>query len=468
MKSVAIVGAGFSGSLLAIHLMRESVDLQVTLIEKRGRFGPGLAYSTNNDAHLLNVTVGKMSAFAAEPAHFFSWLRDTKYGALPHLTSESFVPRRLYGRYLEHLLEHEADSHHGRFKSVRGEVVGIRPGHGRAVVNLYDGSRIDADRVVLALGNFPPADPEVENQELYSTRYYRRDPWHPGALRNLDTDVPVLLIGSGLTMVDIVMSLLAQEHTGKIHSISRHGLTPRHHAQSLPLKPPELDRHSITTRALLRRVRDSIEEAPDETSGWRSIVDALRPITQELWRKASPLERLRFYRHLRPWWDVHRHRIPPAIAERIERAIQAGQLVFHTGPIQGYELNRRGVVVNLRAAARDEFSRIEVARVINCSGPATDYQRISDPLVTQLMREGIVRPDPLRLGLDIADDLRVIGSDGEASELVYAMGPPTKCALWEITAVPDLRTQAESLARTIASKLSAENAAVLPGEFCAS
>jgi uncharacterized NAD(P)/FAD-binding protein YdhS len=164
----------------------------------------------------------------------------------------------------------------------------------------------------------------------------------------------------------------------------------------------------------------------------------------------------------------HRHRIPPAIAERIERAIQAGQLVFHTGPIQGYELNRRRVVVNLRSAARDEFSRIEVARVINCSGPATDYQTISDPLVAQLIREGIVRPDPLRLGLDIADDLRVIGSDGEASELVYAMGPPTKCALWEITAVPDLRTQAESLARTIASKLSAENAAVLPAEFCAS
>ena len=223
-------------------------------------------------------------------------------------------------------------------------------------------------------------------------------------------------------MVDIVMSLLAQEHTGKIHSISRHRLTPRHHTQSLPLKPPELDSHSITTRALLRRVRDRIEEAPNETSGWRSIVDSLRPITQELWRKASPLERRRFHRHLRPWWDVHRHRIPPVIAERIARAVQAGQLVFHTGPIQGYELNRRGVVVNRRSATRDEFSRIEVARVINCSGPAADHQRISDPLVAQLMREGIVPPDPLRLGPDIADDLRVIGSDGEASELVYPMG----------------------------------------------
>ena len=467
MKSVAIVGAGFSGSLVAIHLMRQSVDLQVTLVEKRGRFGPGLAYSTTNDAHLLNVPAGKMSAFAAEPAHFFGWLRDRKYHALPHLTSESFVPRRLYGRYLEDLLEHEAGSRVDRLKSIRSEVVGIRPNRGRAVMTLSDGRRIDADLVVLALGNFPPADPEVENQELYSTRYYRRDPWHPGALRNLDADAPVLLIGSGLTMVDVVMSLLAQEHTGKIHSISRHGLTPRHHAQSLPLKPPELDSHSISARALLRRVRDRIGEAPNETSGWRSIVDSLRPITQELWRKASPLERRRFHRHLRPWWDVHRHRIPPVIAERIARAVQAGQLVFHTGPIQGYERNRRRVVVNLRSAARDEFRRIEVARVINCSGPATDYQKINDPLVAQLMREGIVRPDPLRLGLDTAEDLRVIGRDGNPSELVYAIGPPTKGTLWEITAVPDLRTQAESLGRHLASELSPHKAA-LSREFCAS
>jgi uncharacterized NAD(P)/FAD-binding protein YdhS len=466
MKSVAIVGAGFSGSLVAIHLMRQSVDLRVTLIERRGRFGPGLAYSTTNDAHLLNVPAGKMSAFAAEPAHFLDWLRDRKYHTPPHLTSESFVPRRLYGRYLEDLLEHEAGSRVDRLRSIRSEVVGIRPNRGRAGMTLSDGSRTDADLVVLALGNFPPVDPEVENQELYSTRYYRRDPWHPGALRNLDADAPVLLIGSGLTMVDVVMSLLAQEHTGKIHSISRHGLTPRHHAQSLPLKPPELDSHSITARALLRRVRDRIEEAPNETSGWRSIVDSLRPITQELWRRASPLERRRFHRHLRPWWDVHRHRVPPAIADRIAGAVQAGQLVFHTGRIGSYELNHRGVIVNLRSEC-DATSRIEVARVINCSGPATDYRKIKDPLVTQLIREGIVRPDPLRLGLDASADLRVIGGDGEASELVYAMGPPTKGALWEITAVPDLRTQAESLGRHLASELSPHKAA-LSREFCAS
>jgi len=468
MKSVLIVGAGFSGTLLAIHLIRNNVDLHVTLIEKRARFGPGLAYSTNNDAHLLNVPAGKMSAFATAPGHFLDWLRDPKFGALPQAAPHSFVSRRLFGRYVEHLLEHEANSHRNRLEAIRGEVVRIRRNRGRAVVTLADGSRIDTDRVVLALGNFPPSDPEVEHQELYSSPRYRRDPWHPGALKNLDPDAPVLLIGSGLTMVDIVLSLLEQEHTGKIHSISRHGLIPRHHAQSVPLKPPEFDSHSISARALLRRVRDRMDERPDEPSAWRSVVDSLRPITQELWRAASPEERRRFHRHLRPWWDVHRHRVPPAIGERIVRAVQAGQLVFHAGRIQRFDLSRGSVIVTFRSAARDESSRIEVARIVNCSGPATDYQKINDPLVAQLIREGIARPDPLRLGLDVAHDLRVIGGDGNASELVYAVGPPTRGALWEITAVPDLRAQAESLARQIASELSADNAAGLPGEFRAS
>ena len=465
---MVIVGAGFSGSLLAIHLMRNSVDLLVTLIEKRARFGPGLAYSTNNDAHLLNVPAGKMSAFGAVPEHFLDWLRDPKSGALPQAAPHTFVSRRLFGRYVEHLIEHEASSHHGRLKSIRGEVVRIRPNRGRAVATLADGSQIDADRVVLALGNFPPSDPEAEQQELYSSSSYRRDPWHPGALRNLDPDAPVLLIGSGLTMVDIVLSLLKQEHNGMIHSISRHGLIPRHHAQSVPLKPPEFDSCSITTRALLRRVRNRIDERPDEPSAWRSVVDSLRPITQKLWRQAAPLERRRFHRHLRPWWDVHRHRVPPAIGERIGRAVQAGQLVFHAGRIQGYDLSRGSVIVTFRSTVREEPSRIEVARIVNCSGPATDYEKIDDPLVAQLIGEGIARPDPLRLGLDVADNLHVIGGDGNVSELVYAVGPPTKGALWEITAVPDLRTQVELLARTIASELSAENTAVMPAEFCAS
>jgi uncharacterized NAD(P)/FAD-binding protein YdhS len=173
-------------------------------------------------------------------------------------------------------------------------------------------------------------------------------------------------------MVDIAMSLLEQEHTGKIHSISRHGLIPRHHAQSVALNPPEFDSHSIATRALLRRVRNRIDERPDEPSAWRSAVDSLRPITQELWRQASPLERRGFHRHLRPWWDVHRHRIPPATGERIVRAVQTGQLIFHAGRIQRFDLSRGSAIVTFRSTVRDEPSRIEVARIVNCSGPASD------------------------------------------------------------------------------------------------
>jgi uncharacterized NAD(P)/FAD-binding protein YdhS len=288
---------------------------------------------------------------------------------------------------------------------------------------------------------------------------YRRDPWERSALRDLAPDAPVLLIGSGLTMVDTVLSLLGQEHTGKIHSISRHGLNPRRHTHTVALKPPELNSHSIAARTLLRQVRDRIDQAPSEAAGWRAVVDSIRPITQELWRAASQEERRRFYRHLRPWWDVHRHRVPPAIANRIARANRAGQLMFHAGQIQRYEPGPERVIVRFHSRVRSELQQVEVARVINCSGPATDYQEIGDRLVARLMSEGTIRPDRLRLGVDVDRDLSVIGRDGGASELVYAVGPPTKGALWEITAVPDLRSQAESLARHLASELSVENSA---------
>lgn len=457
MKSVLIVGAGFSGSLVAIHLLREDAELRVILIEKRGRFGLGVAYSTNIDAHLLNVPAGKMSAFAAEPDHFLDWLRAPDHGAMPDAGPESFVSRRLYGKYLQHALEQAAILHRNRLSLISGEAVGLRETDGRAIVALADGRQIEADRVVLALGNFPPSDPKVENQDFYSSPYYRSDPWQPNAIENFATDADVLLIGSGLTTVDVVISLLEQGHTGKIHSISRHGLNPRRHAESVALKPPELGSRTITARGLLSWVRNQIDKAQNEAAGWRSIVDSFRPITQELWRAASPQERRRFYRHLRPWWDVHRHRVPPAVADRIGHAVQAGQLVFHTGRIQGYEYRGGSVTIKFRSAAHE--SSIEVAGVINCTGPASDYQKIGDSLVMQLVREGIVRPDPLRLGLDVDRDLRVISNDGKPSKLVYAVGPPTKGALWEINAVPDLRMQTKTLASHIASELSIETAA---------
>ncbi|MGH7248980.1 MAG: FAD/NAD(P)-binding protein, partial [Pseudomonadota bacterium] len=236
-----------------------------------------------------------------------------------------------------------------------------------------------------------------------------------------------------------------------INAISRHGLLPRRHLEASVGTPPfELTALPATARAMLRAVRARIDTESARDVPWQSVIDALRPITQELWRRAAMPERRRFLRHLRPWWDVHRHRVAPEIGARIAAAVASGQLVFHAGRIEAYRIVGSMVWVEYRSPGGTEPKSLRVARVINCSGPSADYRRIDDPLIQSMLAGGIVRPDPSRLGLEVAGDLRLVAADGTAQPNLFALGPITKGAYWEIIAVPDLRSQCAALAGHLA------------------
>jgi uncharacterized NAD(P)/FAD-binding protein YdhS len=430
---VVIVGAGFSGTMLAVQLARLG-ELRVTLVERGPAPGRGIAYATRDPAHLLNVRAGKMSAFPDDPGHFARWLAGRGLGG-----AEDFARRRDYGAYLqEQLLAAQAG---GRLALVRGEAVGVEANGDGARVRLAGGRTIAAQRVVLASGNLPPRGLAAFDQAAPS---YCGDPWRPGLAEGLGADDVVLLVGTGLTMVDSAVALADAGFAGRIVAVSRRGLLPRVHEAAAPAEiAPIAPGQNVT--ALLRAVRSNAERR-----GWRATIDALRPQTAALWRGASAGQRARFLRHLRPWWDVHRHRIAPAIADRIESLRAAGRLDLVAGRILAAAPAEGTVRVTIRPRGISRKRTIAAARIVNCTGADGDLDGIADPLLAGLAAAGLVRADAHRLGIDTEADGAAVGADGAPSSFLFAIGPLTRGRDWEATAVPELRVQAEALARRLA------------------
>lgn len=453
-NAIAIVGAGFSGTLLSLHLLRRCpADTRIYLIERNQQFGRGQAYSTGNPNHLLNVPAGRMSAFHGQPYDFIDWLRrqppNVLDGCIP--TDNRFVPRRLFGAYLRHLLNEELKRPGDRYELVRGDVVEIDGAGERLNMRLRRGRSIEVDFAVLAIGNFPPEPPPVADPSFYDGPLYRPDPWAPDALADLDPDASVLLIGTGLTMVDTAISLLDREHRGPIHALSRRGLLPHRHAAETTA-PPSSHSHPYPTSlvALARHLRRETARAAAAGANWRSVIDALRPFTCDVWQTMSAEDRRRFIRHLRPWWEVHRHRMPGVTADRIDAALVDGRLGILAGCIERFDPAGQVVDVVYRKRFSDDRASIRATRIVNCSGPCCDYARIPHPLVRNLLQTGSVRPDPLRLGLDVSGTCALIDRSGAISRRLFAVGPVTKGAFWEMTAVPDIRRQCEFVAAQLA------------------
>ncbi len=448
--TVVIIGGGFSGTLVATHLMKKSVSepLQVIMLERAPKFARGFAYSTNSPLHLLNVPAGKMSAFPDDPEHFLRWVQNRDL----NINSNSFVSRMLYGEYLESVL-HEAESKKSPatgFKRLNDEAVSIEVDSDskKAKITLESGIQIPADKIVLAVGNYLPRNPNVKEKSFYQSRRYIRDPWSANALSMISPDDPILLIGTGLTMIDKAIELKCRGHRGIIHAVSRHGLVPQPHKSDI--KPVEIkfdfDKDPVLTlRKLTRIIREKIKFATENNSDWRLVFDSLRPHIQNLWNNLSIDEKKRFFRHLRPYWDVHRHRMPQEVARVINSLTESKQLIIHKGRIKDYKENEEDVSVYLQRSA-SETDILQVAKVVNCTGSELDFCQIRDPLIVGLLEKGLIAPDKLSLGLEADNSGALKDLNGNISEFLYTLGPPLKGQLWETTAVPEIRGQAYSLA----------------------
>jgi uncharacterized NAD(P)/FAD-binding protein YdhS len=451
--TIAIIGAGFSGTLLALHLLRRCPEpAQIVLIDRRSQFGRGQAYATGNPSHLLNVPAARMSAFHDRPGHFVEWLLQQPGGAA--LAAQNFVPRRHFGTYVRHLLSEEVKrpDNHFRLELLRNDVTGLAETAAGLTLALDGGRSLAADFAVLAIGNFPPEPPPGAAPGFLDGPLYRADPWTAEAFTGLDADAAVLLIGTGLTMVDAVVSLLDQGHHGPVHALSRRGLLPRRHAPAaVPGPAAQAAALPPTLVELTRSLRREARQATARGDDWRRVVDRLRPFTQDVWQSLSAADKARFLRHLRPWWDVHRHRMAGVVADRIEAARTAGQLLVHAGRIQSLCAEGGVAALTFRHRGDGALRTLTGARVVNCAGPGCDYDRIGDPLVRGLLAGGLARPDDLRLGLDITAACALRDRQGAISCRLFAVGPVTKAAFWEMTAVPDIRRQCEVVAEYIAT-----------------
>lgn len=446
---ISVIGAGVSGTLFAYHLLDLSRDknVHVHLIEKNDQAGRGLAYDTSHDIHLLNVPVAKMGAFPAAINDFYNWLLSAGKSYGPG----DFVPRSVFGDYIQSrwsaLISDpsiQEKLHHHQTEAIDIIVEGNSP---KYKVQLRDGLRINADRIMLSLGNFSPGPPRNASDSLINSDQYHADPWKEGLTESISQYEDVLIIGSGLTMVDVVCMLHRKGHKGKMISVSTHGFFPQVHKQvsAYPDFYEELKNYDtvVETYSVFKH---HLRKAKAQGIDWRAVVDAIRPHNQTIWKNWNTIQKRIFIEHLRHIWGVARHRMPEANATILNEVLQSGQLQIHAGRIQKADLRDKKVFVRFFERGNKTLSEQVADRAINCTGPQSNLQKVGSTLLNNLYAKGLICNDELGMGLLANEHGALFSSSGEASESLFTMGPPMKGILWEITAVPEIRQQAYDLA----------------------
>ncbi|RSK47786.1 hypothetical protein EI291_14410 [Hymenobacter rigui] len=446
--------------MLAVQLARLSGDLpyacDVHLVEPRPVPGPGLAYTARRPEYLLNVRSQFLSAFPDQPDHFQNWLRLTS----SEICQQSFCSRQSYGRYMQQLVSQvlEWPSLNGfRFTwhNQTARSVVVQPDSKAATVQLSDGTELLSEYVVLALGNFPPPPPTTRSTEYLAHANFHGNPWAQGALRNIDTHDSVLLIGTGLTAIDVLLGLRADGHQGTVTAVSGHGRWPAAH-EFQQTSYPDFYASELagadTVLAVLQTVRRHVRIAKVQGINWRTVLDTLRPHLGRIWAGWPLPEQARFLRHLAGIWSVVRHRSPPQNASIISEMLQSGQVQSEVGRVRDIVPMTKNLRVTVQKG--QEPPRQLIARhVIACTGPLLDYSRIQEPLVVGLRTSGNLQPDELHLGIQTDAYGALLNAQGQASEVLFTLGPSRRPAFFESTAVPELREQAVELARELGRRL---------------
>ncbi|MFS8477215.1 FAD-binding protein [Xanthomonas campestris pv. campestris] len=442
---ITVIGAGFCGSAL-VRALAQGADAQVriTLVGVAETFGSGIAYGAARPEHLLNVRAKDLGIDAQAPAAFADTLHLDESGRL------EFLPRLAYGDYLRSELDTAVGAAQASIVRLSQEAVAVERARRDFRVFLANGDAFQTDQVVLAVGALQPQALAGIGPRLSVHPRYIGWPWQGDALSRLSPDDDVLIVGTGLTMVDVALSLHARGHRGRLLAISRRGLAPQAHLRqpSAALElPPHLQRaiKDADLRALLRGVRQLSVVVDD----WRRVVDALRPHLQPLWQRLELGQRARFLRHLRPYWEVARHRVAPGAADQLAQLQDSGQLQVVAARLLRARWVPDGVeaVIRPRGGADAQTRRFDA--VVRATGLDTDIDRTSDPLIAGMREAGLLRADPLGLGVDTDPQLRVRDGAGQVVPGLYCVGPLLRGRYWEITAVPELRVATRALAERL-------------------
>jgi uncharacterized NAD(P)/FAD-binding protein YdhS len=468
MITVAIVGGGCSAAMLAVQLLRQPgpVALHVVLIDPQPEPGAGLAYGSAGTQHLLNVPAGNMSALADVPDDFLAWLRRQQADAGP----STFATRRDYGRYMrERLADAQAQAAGGRtLEALQASVEDVQPasdGRGALVV-LAGGRRIAVNHAVLAIGHAGGL-PLPALCSLPAGRVVH-DPWAAPGLPPLAPDACVVIVGSGLTAVDVALDLAARpQPPAGVVCLSRHGLLPMAHRRqrghfAAASAAALVAGWDGTVRSQLRALRLAIVSHTLAGGDWRDVLAALRAHTPAWWQALPLPERARFLRHLQPLWDVARHRCAPEAHARFTALRDAGWLRVQAGRILGAQ-EAAGVAELLiapRGGGRPRLLRTDL--IVNCTGPRTALAALAPgpaaALLQRLHQAGHLCPDALGLGLAVDGAGALLDAQGWPSPVLSYLGPWLRARDWEATAVPELRQHALALAQRLLG-----DAAAAPG-----
>ena len=456
---ILIIGGGLSGALLAAQLLRLPGERRVLVIEPRAELGRGEAYSAVELGHTLNGNAARMSVDPDNADDLTQWLSayiaaggwpESAAQAVP--VAELFPPRGLFGVYVQQRLaqaQEQGARQGSSVEHVRGEVVDLQVDAQATWLTLSDGSRLRGEFAVLATGMFPAArTPQTHSSGVNAAAL---DPWDVAAMARLDSQATVMIIGSGLTMVDAVVSLEQAGHRGPIEVFSRHGLLPHVRRQ-----PPQwldflaLDPGIRSPRQLLRELRGQCRAAQAQGIDWQAPLDTVRAHIARLWSQATDVQRRQFVRHVRPWWESHHHRSPPLSAELVARLHEQGRLRIHAASFKGLLPPHEGrLSLALRRRGESEVTVVSGDALINSSGIEYDWRRVARLLPQQLLARGLIQPGPLALGIAARADGAVIDAQGQVARRLFAMGPPLRGMWWESTAVTDVASQAKALAQRL-------------------
>jgi uncharacterized NAD(P)/FAD-binding protein YdhS len=460
---VAIVGGGFSGAVTAMHLARKSaIKLAIDIIEPRAMLGGGVAYSAVDPDHRINVPASRMTVFADDPEQFDRWMR--RHGTLESdpaalwRDGSAFPQRGVFGRYIAELVDHAGRAMPGvTICHHRSRVSAIAPEAAGFTLGLQDGGTLHASLVILAVSHPPPAVPGPLRGVQAAGAPVIADSWRPGALEGIAPDASVVVVGTGLTMADVVSSLERRGHRGPITAISRRGQLSRGHAFGDIAKRNwfATAEASPTALGLCRAVRAQVTTAALEGQPWQAVFDDIRANARRLWACLNVTERRRLLRHLRPYWDVHRFRVSPQAEDSIARLRARGQFRSLAASLRGAAWDGARLAVRLHPRGTEAAREVEIEAdaVIVTTGPAHADAIASNPALASLAQAGLIRADAVGLGLDVNAFNNAVGADGIARRNLLVVGPLARGQVGELMGLPQVSDHAEQVAETAMAEL---------------
>lgn len=455
---IGIIGGGFAGIMTAVNLIKKTTTpLELYIIGERSNFARGTAYESYLDKHILNVTTGKMSAFPDQPSHFLDWVMSRpSFRDLPKdIVSSSFLSRNLYGDYLCELWQESikiAEEKEINVVELVDTVIKLTNTEDGIELSFLNSPSIKVDKCVVATGNQIPKNPSIPNLPFFKSPNYFQNPWKKECVGDVNSSRPILIIGNGLTMVDTILGLQDHKFKGEIYSISPNGfnILPHRHTGLTYQAHLEEIHDKMSLKELTSVIHKHVKIVRQFGVSAEPIIDALRPHTQRIWRNLTVVEKQFFMSRLRHLFGVARHRIPLHIYDKIQKLRIDGLLHIQSGKIIDITETDRGIDVTYFDKKQRKTQFLNVSRVINCTGPETDFSKLENNFLGQCIHDGIFYQDELKLGIQTnVENFKVKSKDGMEHSNLFTLGSNLKGELWESTAVNELRQQANAIADII-------------------